>query len=290
MKQNGAVIVLDPATGTVLRTLVSGGAFGDEVSVASGRVYYAARHDCSSEIYSVPLSGGQATAIAAGSQPAVSPDGTRLAYLREPFASGGQPAYQSCGIASPPDVNLVIRDLAAGTETVYREPPAARRSPFTYPVSHLSWSPDGKWLLLSMGEVQDGAGRALVLLDPARARYYMSYANGTATGLRRVAMAGGPYDYYREGAFLPDGNLLVNMVCQRPNCPSGSLANLIEEVSRTGKPVHQIAIGFAGRDHTSLDATGRWVLYLSGTDLYVSRDGHRPTQVTSGLIAAAWAG
>jgi hypothetical protein len=53
-----------------------------------------------------------------------------------------------------------------------------------------------------------------------------------------------------------------------------------------------VAIGFTDRDHRSLDsdATGRWLLYLSGQDLYVSEDGRTPTRLASGLAAAAWIG
>jgi hypothetical protein len=51
-----------------------------------------------------------------------------------------------------------------------------------------------------------------------------------------------------------------------------------------------VAVGFANRDHSSLDAdqTGHWLLYLSGQDLFVSLDGSDPFMLTSGLIAAAW--
>ena len=51
-----------------------------------------------------------------------------------------------------------------------------------------------------------------------------------------------------------------------------------------------MAIGFPGLDHTSLavNRTGKWLLYLAGTGLYVSEKGARPRQVGSGLVAAAW--
>jgi hypothetical protein len=54
--------------------------------------------------------------------------------------------------------------------------------------------------------------------------------------------------------------------------------------------VHQVAIGFANLDHTSLDVSsdGQWLLYLAGNDLYVSAGGATPKELTGGLIAAAW--
>jgi hypothetical protein len=62
------------------------------------------------------------------------------------------------------------------------------------------------------------------------------------------------------------------------------------EVNAAGTLVHQVAIGFPNLDHTSLDASpdGRWLLYLAGHDLYVSRGGATPSKLTSGFVAAAW--
>jgi hypothetical protein len=62
------------------------------------------------------------------------------------------------------------------------------------------------------------------------------------------------------------------------------------EVSADGLLIHQVAVGFATVDHTSLDvsADGRWLLYLAGNDLYVSPGGARPHLLTKGLTAAAW--
>lgn len=284
----GSVEMIDPATGAVTRTLVAGGAFGDEISVSGGKVYYAARRGCSSEIYAVPLAGGPPAAIVAGAQPAVSPDGTRLAYMREPYASGGQPVYQSCGLpaSGTPAVSLVIRNLASGAETVYRKPPAVLRSPLVYPVSHLSWAPDGSRLLLSMGAVSSGTGQALVMLDPTRTIYYVP-GNYLAGG-GRVPGPGGQGAYYREAVFMPDGNLLVNVICGPQGCgPSNAR---LEEVTPAGTPVRQLVPIMAGQDHSSLAASGPWVLFLSGTDLYVFRNGRPPAHVAAGLAAAAWAG
>jgi hypothetical protein len=37
-----------------------------------------------------------------------------------------------------------------------------------------------------------------------------------------------------------------------------------------------------------VNRSGKWVLYLAGTGLYVSQNGARPRQVGSGLVAAAF--
>jgi hypothetical protein len=107
-----------------------------------------------------------------------------------------------------------------------------------------------------------------------------------------VPVADGPdveQSYYREGAFLPDGDMFVNRVC----CSGWAVrdtSSLLWEISPSGQLIRQVAIGFTNRDHSSLDAdpSGRWLLYLSGQDLFLSKDGTAPFMLTSGLIAAAW--
>jgi hypothetical protein len=51
-----------------------------------------------------------------------------------------------------------------------------------------------------------------------------------------------------------------------------------------------VAIGFPGLQHTSLavNRSGTWLLYVAGTDLYVSEKGARPRELGGGLAAAAW--
>jgi hypothetical protein len=279
----GALVVLDPATGTTLRTLVPYGVLPEEISAApDGRVYYAVARGCGTAIYSVPVTGGSSTKVATGAQPAVSPDGTRLAFVREPYAGGGQPAFSRCTPANT--VSLVIRDLATGAETAYPRAPGLSAA-LVYPISHLSWSPGGTRLALSFGEVQDNSGWNLVIWDPATARYYM-YARPVQAGQVPVEGANQGF-YYREGVYLPNGDLLVNRVCCG-GVPVRNTSSLIQEVSTSGVPVHQVAVGFTNRVHSSLDALGRWTLYLSGNALFVSKNGRAPSLLTSGLVAAAW--
>jgi hypothetical protein len=62
------------------------------------------------------------------------------------------------------------------------------------------------------------------------------------------------------------------------------------EVNPSGTLVHQVAIGFADLDHTSLAVShnGAWLLYLAGGTLYVSHNGNKPAQLAAGLIGATW--
>lgn len=81
----GALVSLDPANGAVKQTLVPSGVLGDEISVsAKGMVYYAVANGCSAAIYQVPDGGGSPSMVVAGRWPAISPDGTRLAYAVQP--------------------------------------------------------------------------------------------------------------------------------------------------------------------------------------------------------------
>src|SRR5271166_4401416 len=86
----GALVTLNPATGTVTQTLVSSHVLGDEISVSSsGMVYFAAKRGCTSEVEAIPVAGGAVTTLARGSLPAVSPDGSKLAYADQPMLVAG---------------------------------------------------------------------------------------------------------------------------------------------------------------------------------------------------------
>ena len=88
---------------------------------------------------------------------------------------------------------------------------------------------------------------------------------------------------------MPGGNLFVSRACCG-GFPPHNTSRLMWEVAPNGMMTHQVAIGFPAIDHVSLDVSsdGNWLLYLGGNDLYVSQGGARPSQVASGLIAAAW--
>jgi hypothetical protein len=289
----GSLVVLSPVTGEATRILVAGGVIPDVISVSpdGSTVYFAAWNGCLDQVESVPVTGGRPTVIASGMLPAVSPDGTELAFAREaysgdPAASDDQPSCHRP--ATGTGVQVVVRDLADGHETVY---PAPSGKSSALPVAHLSWAPGGEKLLVSVGQAQDNEGWELVVMDPATSRYYLP-SGSTGVLPSSVPVADGPdveQSYYREGAFLPDGDMFVNRVC----CSGWAVrdtSSLLWEISPSGQLIRQVAIGFTNRDHSSLDAdpSGRWLLYLSGQDLFLSKDGTAPFMLTSGLIAAAW--
>jgi hypothetical protein len=279
----GALVVLDPATGAVARTLVPSGVVGDEVSVQSnGTVFFAVKSGCSQEVESVADTGGTASPLVAGSLPAVSPDGTKIAYASEPSLTPG------C-VPSDPDLTplykLVVRTLSTGTQATYPMVPAGRGSGLPAPISHLSWSPDSQTIAVSVASVQDNEGWDLALVNTATAKYYLSGA-----GVRYVPPTGAPNardSYLREGVYLPDGKLFVSRACCA-GIPVRNTSRLMWEVSTSGALIHQVAIGYPALDHVSLDARGNWLLYLAGGGLYVSRGGAAPRKLASGLAAAAW--
>ena len=281
----GSLVLLSPATGAPTRALVRGGVIGDEISVsADGQtIYFSRRHGCVDDVESVALSGGKPTLITTGSLPAISPDGSTLAFARQPtltrhcMAGAGDPSAQ---------YDLVTRTLSSGVERVYPVLPAGQSSGLPAPISHLSWAPNGTELAVSIAAIQDNEGWQIALLDTATAQNYLG-----GTGVTSVPMTGPERrrSYWREGVYLPDGNLFVSRACCAGE-PVRNVSKLMWEITPAGVLRHRVAIGFPGLDHTSLavNHSGKWLLYLAGTGLYVSEKGARPRALGSGLIAAAW--
>ena len=284
----GALVTLDPATGSVQRTLVPGGVLGGEIAVSpdGSTVYYAVQQAaCDLNIFSISINGGTPVPVASGEDPAISPDGTKLAFAQEPVMT------QDC-LPGPKkfasDFKLVILTLSSGAQRVIPQPPQVVKDGLPAPISYLSWASDSARLAVSISTVQDNEGWSLNLLDTTTARYYLPPGPGVTT----VPVTGSPdaeRSYIREGIFLPDGNLFISRACCA-GVPIVNTSRLMWEVDTSGALVHQVAIGYPDLDHMSLaaDSSGQWLLYLGGKDLYVSSDGNRPTEVAQGLIAAAW--
>jgi hypothetical protein len=281
----GALVTLNSSTGVAEQTLVPSGVLGDEVSVApSGLVYFAVQNGCTSTIEEVPVGGGSVAMIAPGSLPAVSPDGTKLAYASQPVMSA------ACASSGPLDLQnwkVDIRTLSSGATVTLPMFPVGQGSGLPYPVFHLSWAPDNDHLAVSVWGIQDNEGYSLNLVDTAQASYYFY-----GPGITYVPPTGSPtpqQSYLREGVYMPNGDLFISRACCA-GIPPQNTSRLMWEVTTSGVLVHQVAIGFPNLDHTSLDVSsdGQWLLYLAGNDLYVSAGGATPKELTSGLTAAAW--
>jgi hypothetical protein len=134
--------------------------------------------------------------------------------------------------------------------------------------------------------VQDNEGWGLYLVNTSIARYYVL----PGPGVTAVPVTGSPdaqRSYIREGIMLPDGNLFISRACCA-GFPVHNTSRLMWEVTPAGTLVHQVAIGYPNLEHVSLAASGGWLLYLAGHDLYVSQDGNTPSKLATGLIAATW--
>lgn len=280
----GDLDVLDPGSGQVERTLATG-AVGDELSVTpDGKtVYFEEESGCDDEIESVPVSGGMPTVVTTGSHPVVSPDGTELAFTREPvLGRTPDPCAGNSAETDPASFAVVVRNLSTGQEHTLPASPQVVADGLPRFVSHLSWASDNRHLALSFPAVQDNEGWALSVLDSESATYY---TDGT-----EVPVAAGGHSYYREGVYTPVGDLFVNVVCCS-GLPEQVTSSLIDVVSPgSGAVLHQVAVGFTNVDHMSFDVdrSGDWYLYVSGTELYVSEDAARPTPLASGYVAATW--
>lgn len=289
----GAVQLFSVTTGMATATLASAGdAVGDAVTVSphGSTVYFTVKRNCQDYIESVPVSGGEPSTVATGALPAINPDGTKLAFAREP-ASALTPGCQgSAADAQNPgkDYQVVVRDLSTGSEKVYPAPPGSTSQP--YPISHLSWSPSGATMLISLGQGLDHEGWLdLHLLDVATAKNYLapswpstSGADVPVTGPSNTAIS-----YYSEGVFLPDGSIFADRVCCT-SAPAHITSSLLEEINAKGQLIHQVAIGYPDMAHSSLDGSGDWVLYLSAHNLYAAEGKQSARLITAGLIAAAW--
>lgn len=278
----GTLEELDPSSGAPLRTLATG-AVGDELSITPdlSTVYFESSGGCTHQIERVDVAGGSPQVVAQGSVPALSDDGSKLAYVRQPIA--GNPACQGQSF-SPSQYTLVVRDVATGSETTYPVAPDVASSGLPSPIDHLSWSANGQQLAVSILAPQDNEGWQVVVIHPFTDEYYFSGSGIPLSGTNPSS------SYYREGVFMSNGELFVNRVCCSGVPPNVTSDLLLEVDPSTGGVVHQVAVGILTNDHSSLDAdaSGHWLLYLSGGDLLVSENGGRPTTLAGGFVAAAW--
>jgi len=248
-------------------------------------IYFAGYHNCASSITAIPLSGGTPTFVADGVDPAVSPDGTKLAY------SLASPCGPTVGV-------LQIRTLSSGATINLPDSPSGQGDGLFPAISHLSWAADSRYLAVSIPAIQENSGWALNIVDTAQAQYYAYGA-----GVTPVPVTGNPdaqASYFMEGVYTPNGDLFVSRACCA-GAPVQNTSRLMWEVTTSGAFVHQIAIGYPNLDHNSLDVSpdGQWLLYVAGKPsyvagtpssgtLYVSEGGATPHELTTGIVAAAW--
>jgi hypothetical protein len=124
VSEDHQIVVIDTTTGAVERTLAvpqqikDGSAVGLDLT-PDGQTVYAG---VGGKMYRIPIEGGTAVDIGAGSDPTESPDGKLLAYI-----SGSVPT-------------IVVRDLASGDERAW----AAGADLLLGVINHIAWAPDSQ--------------------------------------------------------------------------------------------------------------------------------------------------
>ncbi|MGH3440681.1 MAG: hypothetical protein ACRDUY_01280 [Nitriliruptorales bacterium] len=132
------LVELDPQTGEVLRTLdgPTGEGWGavsltpDATTVFHEEMWTG----CATRLWRTPLYGGEPELIGPGLRPAVSPDGSRLAYV----------GYEPC---VPDDHRLVLRDLETGAEQTW---PLDQRDDELARIESLSWAPGSRTIAVEV--------------------------------------------------------------------------------------------------------------------------------------------
>lgn len=187
---DGRTVLVDRTGGEVVEVLLEGIDVSDpatndiSVSPDSGDVFVVrpASSTGDHEIVRVPAGGGEADVVTTGLAPAVSPDGSTLAYVD----------VGPVDARRPPDPAVVLHDLATGDERRLERV----AQPAFYYLADLAWSADGSHLAFVAGEIRtglyavevaaetlDGADR----LGPEDGAEGVSWSAVTALGAGRLA-------------------------------------------------------------------------------------------------------
>ncbi len=189
----GELAELDPVTGAAVRTIASDPEWSGRVALSPDRTYayVTALGDPADsqapEVQRVTLANGAVTTVASpGQDPAVSPDGTSLAYV----------AVDSSGVAS-----LEIMDLATGAVITVApdQGPRAERV-----LVNPTWTPDSSAIVVGQGWADELPRVSLWEIEP---RLTSTLEDGRR--LDRDDAAGLARDWDGAMAFTTDGALLA---------------------------------------------------------------------------------
>jgi hypothetical protein len=250
---DGRVVLGDPTTGAIVRRLVDAPGDGPDPNMCcvvqspdGTQVYYVASSQETgsgsgdSKIYRVASTGGQPVAIATGSHPAISADGTYLAYTHN-------------------SDQIVVRNLDTDRERSYAglDTPGAT-------IQDLAFSPSGKKLVFTAG-VQ-GEPAALFSFDLA-----ISLASSLADASRLGPPDNAPHG---TGWLVPDGHPSDGLISVIQTCcalDSGGYAGdtsaaLVDPIGGQRQRSTPISIGSGAVIDAPYDPTGQNQLVLTIED------------------------
>lgn len=266
-----ADIVVLGLDGEIRRTLVPHGTGADGLALSpDGRTVFFSRFatECASEIAQVSVEGGPVVPIGPGRAPAVSFDGTRLAYAADADCDGQD--------------ELVVRELDTGEEQRWPDlDPGAGDEGLPVALTRLSWSPDGRTVAYAV-QLEDGVG--MQLHDVTKAT--------TVTGnARRLQPPGAAGTVYRDPVYIATGEKPVISAIELQGYGVEACQGDVVSVDPATRTV-------TGRNHVGLLESHDWstdeqLLWISVAEcggapsLYRLIEGE-PQLVADGIVAAVW--
>ncbi len=276
---SSAIEVLSARTGRVLRTLATGVALNRGLTTVAVSAYSVVYFDQASGrrqwVMSVPLGGGQVRRVAAGWDPAVSPDGRSLVYVTNTDLAGRPEA-------------IVVQDLATG---------ARRRWAFGSAgsdVDSLAWSPTGALLSFT-------ATTAARPFGPASAYMLDVRSGGSLDSARPIPLRRG-----LEWAAFATAATGYAVMAVPGRAGHGGGQYLVEVAIASGRVLRRLTAvpsrrlftsnAFAGTEGSVVaDTSGRYLLIAgvgphgSGEIFRWPAGMRRPVLVAGGVVRAAWA-
>lgn|GEM_PF-1039546 len=233
---DGGVVEIDASDGSVLRTIASGRpgwwVYSVEVDGARGSVFYNESAECDdATLWQVPLVGGEPKQVSRGMEPAVSPDGRRLAF----------PVDDGCAVSA-----LVLHEIESGGERIWRDVPSEYWG--------AEWAPDGQRLAVGVYSREAGVLDAEIrILDSQNRDAVFASSPMLTHGIL-------------EDSVIADGRWVLAVV--RP-CDHDADMECKDEVvtvdGDTGEQIESFGL-WHSVDDVDLDATGRHALVLASEE------------------------
>lgn len=272
---DGAVVVVETVSGRRVRTLApansAAGATRPTRTPDGVWVYYATAHGCTSgsALYRVPADGSRAPErVATGTAPAVSPDGTKLAYAAVADDDDREPTAQCHS-------SVVIRTLASGSERRFL-PTADTNSFVAYgEISLVDWAADSTRLVFQLGWEGEGS----FLLDTAR---HTTTRDATPVGAKRIENG-----LVHATWHPPSGRVAaVDDCCYSSDAPrTPRLTYLVDPATGDATPLLEASVDPKSLDY---DPTGEFLLYVDRNGALLVAGPGPSRRLGTGYASAHW--